>query len=277
MKKPLFNRIAIVGVGLIGGSLGITIKKKRLARSVIGVVRKKRTIRKAFQLKALDAATLSLREGVRGADLVILCAPVQEIIRHIRSIAPCVGPGTLVIDVGSSKQEVLKAAARYLKRGAFVGCHPMAGSEKCGIENAKGGLFAGSVCFMTSHHPKIKAFWSALGAKPVHLNAGPHDRWAAKVSHLPHLLSFALLQNLERPVDRKFELNPSFRELARLAGSHPKVWTDILLTNRAALIGALRSFRKDLGRLEKGLRSGNIPSLMRSIVRANSNAAKVTS
>lgn len=276
MKKPLFNKITIVGIGLIGGSLGLAVKKRGLARKVVGVVRRTGTIREALRRKAVDEATLDLARGVKGADLVILCASVSSILKHLRAIAPFLKREALVIDVGSSKGEILKAAKKHLRKNLFIGCHPMAGSEKCGIENAKADLFKGEVCFLTCKNRAVEAFWKALGARPLHLGAERHDHWAAKVSHLPHLLSFALLQRLERPVDKQFDLNPSFKEFARLAKSSPEIWSDILSTNRTALLSALRVFRSDLDAFERFLRLGNSTALNRSIVKANSNASKVS-
>lgn len=261
-------------MGLIGGSLGMAIKTKKMAKWVVGVARKKSTIEKAFKLKALDVATLDLKEGVKGADLVILCAPAREIIRHLQIIAPWVGKNTIVMDVGSSKEEILRAAKKYLK-SPFVGCHPMAGSEKCGIDHAAAGLFSGSVCFMTSKNPKVEALWKALGSTPVHLNAKRHDDWVAQVSHLPHVLSFALLQTLNQPIDQKFDLNPSFKDLTRLAKSHPNVWTDILLTNHSAVLSALRHYKKNLDLFDRAIRSSRPTDLSHLISKANSNARKV--
>lgn len=252
----------------------MAIKKKKAAKWVVGVARKKSTIGKAFKMKALDVATLDLKEGVKGADLVILCAPAREIIRHLQIIAPWVGKNTIVMDVGSSKEEILRAAKKYLK-SPFVGCHPMAGSEKCGIDHAAAGLFSGSACFMTSKNPKVEALWRALGSKPVQLNAKRHDDWVAQVSHLPHVLSFALLQTLNQPIDQKFDLNPSFKDLARLAKSHPNVWTDILLTNRSAVLSALRRYKNDLSLFENLIRSNQASGLSKLITKANLNAGKV--
>ena len=276
MKKPLFNKICIVGVGLIGGSLGLAIKKRKLARWVVGVTRRKETIQKAFGMGALDIATLDLKEGVKDADLVILCAPISDIKAHLKKIGPYLKRGALVTDVGSSKVEILAAAKKHLKKNDFVGSHPMAGSEKCGIESARASLFEGAVCFISAPHQKIETFWKALGSKPVRLDAGKHDAWAAQASHLPHALSFALLQRIELPTSKKFELNPSFKDLARLAKSHPRIWTDIFLTNREALLKAISSYKIKLSLLERAIRSGSRPAVMRFILMANANAKKVS-
>src|SRR5689334_2988648 len=129
MSKPLYNRISIIGIGLIGGSLGLAIKKRKLAKFVVGVARRKQSAIDAVATKAVDMATLDLKEGVSGADLVILAGPIPTIISQIKTVPKYISKNTLVIDVGSSKADINKAASRSLKKN-FVGCHPMAGSEK---------------------------------------------------------------------------------------------------------------------------------------------------
>ena len=269
MKKSFFNKICIVGVGLIGGSLGMAIKKRKLAKLVVGVVRRDRTAKEAMRKKALDVATFRLKEGVRNADLVILCAPVSTIIRHLKEIAPVLKKNTLVIDVGSSKSEINKAAKKFLKRNAFVGCHPMAGSEKTSVENADSSLFEKSVCFITKSHPKVRQFWRALGATPITLSAEKHDEWAARSSHLPHLLSFTLFQN----INSKYLRNPSLKDLARLSQSDVEIWTDIFLSNRRFVLEAMSRFKKDLAVFERALRSSQKRSLQKFINHANKRAS----
>lgn len=275
MKKPLFNRVTIVGVGLIGGSLGLAIKKRRLAKLVVGVVHHKKTVTEAFQRGALDIAALDLKKGVKGADLVILCGPVSVILDQLKILSRFLDKKTIVVDVGSSKETINRAAKKHLTRNVFVGCHPMAGSEKCGIRHASADLFKSAVCFLTSRHNKVGQFWRALGATPVFLEERRHDRWVAGVSHLPHILAFALFQKLNWPDGKKFDLNPSFKDIARLAKSHPKVWTDILSTNRTAALNALHDFEKNLHVLKRFLRSGERAALNRLIANANKNADKI--
>jgi prephenate dehydrogenase len=190
MTKRLFDRVAIVGVGLIGGSIGLAVKKQKLARFVVGVVRRKSSAQEALAFRCVDMATLDLAEGIADADLVILCSPVSVIADQLKRIAPYLKRGAVVIDVGSSKKMIDDAARGILKKAAFVGCHPMAGSEKTGAAYADAGLFDGAACFMTAAHPAVESFWKALGAKPVFIKTADHDRWVAAASHLPHALSF---------------------------------------------------------------------------------------
>jgi prephenate dehydrogenase len=275
MNRHLFDNITIVGVGLIGGSIGAAVKKRRLARLVTGVVRRKRTVSDAFRMKALDVATFDLKEGVRGADLVILCSPVSVIRAQLGNIAPHLKKGAVVIDVGSSKKEIESAARMSLRKNVFVGCHPMAGSEKTGVEHACPDLFERSVCFVTKAHPAVDRFWKALGASTVLLTAEKHDEWAASASHLPHAISFSLFQNLRTPPAKGIPLNPSLRSLARLAKSHPDLWADIFVSNRRHLSTAVRSVQKNLSLFEKALRRGDSAALRRFIRAANRNSVRL--
>ncbi|MBI4432484.1 MAG: prephenate dehydrogenase [Candidatus Omnitrophica bacterium] len=266
-KAPLFQQITIVGVGLIGGSLGLAIKKGGLAKVVVGVVRRRQTIDKAFQKKAVDVVTRDLREGVKSADLVILCAPVSVIARQIKAIGAYLKKGALVMDVGSSKSEINKTAGRYLKRFSFVGCHPIAGSEKGGVENARVDLFKGSACFLTERNAMLERFWRALGSRVVIADPKRHDRWAAQSSHLPHLISFALFQDFPR--QKPLVVNPSIEDFARLAKSNPELWADILLSNRRYILPALVSFQGNLSRFQTALKKGNRSQILALIRQAH--------
>lgn len=270
MKKPLFNSIAIIGVGLIGGSLGLAIKKKKLAKFVIGVTRRKETIYAAFEKKAIDVATLNAADGVSNTDLVILCAPVSTIVSQIKEIAPYLKKGAVVMDVGSSKLVIETQAKRFLKKNKFVGCHPMAGSECRGVEHAGADLFEKSVCFVTQKDPHVFQFWKAVGATPVFMPAQAHDAWAAKASHLPHLLAFSLFQDFKVPV-AGLPLNPSLQGLGRIAKSDPGLWADILLSNDKNVVAAIRAIQKNLFFFQKALRSKNRAALIRLIRNANKN------
>ena len=272
MSKPLFNTVSIVGVGLIGGSLGLTIKKGKLARLVIGVARRKGTLQKAFHKKAIDLGMLDAAEGVKNADLVILCTPVSTIAVHLQKIAPHLKKGAVVIDVGSSKTLIQKEAKKYLRKNLFVGCHPMAGSEKTGIENATADLFKNSVCFLTARDSRVENFWKQLGARPVFIDAAKHDLLVAGTSHLPHAIAFSLFQT-EKKFPQNLPLNPSIRELARLAQSDPELWADIFISNREALLEAIFDFeKKGIHPLKNFLRLGRKADLSRFISLSNKNA-----
>jgi prephenate dehydrogenase len=273
MKKPLFNKVCIVGVGLIGGSLGMAIKKRHLAQWVVGVARKKATLKEAFRKKAIDIGTLDLAKGVEGADLVILCMPVTQIIHQMKVLPKFLKRDALVIDVGSSKVLIEQAARRFLKGNAFVGCHPMAGSSRRGINSAdaQASLFEQAQCFVALPHAKIIRFWKSLGATPIVLPAHKHDEWVAGVSYMTHLTAFALLGNEAMSKLVRFginPLNPSFRDVSRLSKSDPVLWADIFDSNKYTLTH-IKAFKRYLVLLEKALASKNRRALVSLIAHAN--------
>ena len=282
--KPLFNKICIVGVGLIGGSLGLAIKKRGLAKFVVGVTRRKETAKHAAQYKVVDMATMNLSEGVSGADLVILCGPVSVILDQIKILPKFLNKKTIVMDVGSSKVQIEKTAKKYFRVGAhgraplpvFVGCHPMAGSANRGLEYADADLFQGAQCFLASKNNKVEPLWKALGANPVQLSAKQHDEWVSVFSYLPHALAFSLFQN---QVMKNFSasqlraLNPSVRELARLAKSDAALWSDIFISNES-LLAALLSLEKGIHVMKQSLRAKNKGSLEKFIRLSNKNSQK---
>ncbi len=277
-NRPLFEKVTIVGVGLIGGSIGLAIRKRKLAKLVMGVVRQRSTVAKAFRRNALHGATMSLEEGVKGADLVILCAPVSTIIQQIKQLKKFLSPETLVIDVASSKVLVDLAAKKYLKGVRFTGCHPMAGGAKSGIMHSDPDLFEKALCFMTHREPAIDHFWRALGCRTHVLTPEKHDEWVARVSHLPHVLAFALFQSggAQRLTRLGMEAtNPSIRDLARLSKSDPILWADILQSNKAEILRALTEHEASLRTLRKALNSRDGRLLEKFIGSANSNSHKL--
>mgnify|MGYP001615944478 CR=1 FL=1 len=268
----MFDRVAIVGVGLIGGSIGLAIKRRGLARLVMGVVRRRSTLAKALRHRALHAATMSLKEGVRGADLVILSAPVSTILQQIKTLKPFLSPNAVVIDVASSKTLIDLAARKYLKGVRFTGCHPMAGSAKTGILNADADLFEDAVCFMTNTDAKVKTFWNTLGSRVQYLTPEEHDDWAARVSHLPHILAFALFQSGGAQKLTNLGItasNPSIQDLARLSKSDPKLWADILVTNQKEILRALVDHERGIAVLKRALSIRNFGVIEKFIKRSN--------
>ena len=276
--KPLFDKVAIVGVGLIGGSLGLAIKKRKLAKLVMGVVRRRQTVAQAFQKRALHGATMNLKEGVRDADLVILCAPVSTIVQQLKILRPMLGPNTRVIDVASSKLLVDVAAKKYLKHVRFVGCHPMAGSAKSGLEHASADLFEGASCFMTRADVVVEKFWRSLGAHTHILTPQSHDEWVARVSHLPHILAFALFQSGGAKKLARLGIeasNPSIQDLARLSKSDPKLWADILISNKNEIMRVLHEHELSIRHLKKALNSRNTHAIEKFILQANASSQRL--
>ena len=292
MKKPLFNKVCIIGVGLIGGSLGLAIKRKKLAKEVVGIPhRMNPTGQEALRIKAIDSVAATFKDGAKDADLVILAMPILTNVIWMKTHSQLLNEKAIVIDVGSTKKNIQDAAEKHLSQAVFVGCHPMAGSEKKGIENAKWNLFVNANCFITTPHKKIEQLWRSVGARPIVLTPEEHDKWVALVSHLPHLLAFILLKMVGGTVNNAFlnsigYLNPSFRSLARIAKSNPRLWADILVSNRKEVSQAILELVKNLQEIQAIL---TLPStsdkadfsqeahdkLQKIILIANHNASKL--
>lgn len=266
-------RVAIVGLGLIGGSLGLALRRRRLAR-VIGVSRRPATLRQAKRLGAIDAGTALLREAVADADVVVLAAPVDAIETLGRHAARFMRPGSVLTDVGSSKARIVQALGRAMPRGvAFVGAHPLAGSERRGIEAARADLFTGSICVVTptGRTPRrardvVTRLWKPLVRRVVTMDPARHDRLLAAVSHLPHLLAFSLVRATSREA---LAIAPrSFLDATRVAQSDPDLWDDILLSNRAAIATAMGRFEREWRTLRRAITSRDQRRLVRLLAEA---------
>jgi len=260
-----FNRIAIIGVGLIGGSIGLAVKKRHIAKEVVGVFRRSSTMRKALRKKAIDRATMSIAEGVKGADIIIIASPVYSIPALVREAMRYAKPGAIITDVGSTKSWVMKEVAGIKKARTsvyFVGSHPMAGSEHAGVEFARSDLLEGSPCIVIKSVDtagkaliKITGFWKSLGAKVSVMTSKEHDRAIALVSHLPHIVAFSLAASVPQNI-LKYAAE-GFKDTTRVASSDPKLWADIFLSNRAQVLQSARAFEASYKDLIKALSSGN--------------------
>jgi len=247
---PLFKKVAIVGVGLIGGSLGLAIKKKKLARSVLGVARHKETIHKARKLGAIDHGGTSL-SFIQDADLIILATPISHILKELPQVVKFAKKNALLMDVASTKNEILKTAKKYAKNKVhFIGCHPLAGSEKRGIDNANVNLFKGALCILTplvqrkAEIFKIQRLWHSLGARTCILSSERHDRILAYTSHLPHALAFCLMHIL--PINYFVFSATGLKDTTRIAASDFLVWKDIFLSNKKEVISAVKNYQRRL-------------------------------
>lgn len=255
--EPAFQRVAIVGVGLIGGSLGMALRKRGLARTVIGVGRDAARLEIARERGAIDTGAADFAEGVEGADLIVLATPISRILADLARLGPLLAPGALVTDVGSTKARIARAGDAGLPPGAFVAGHPMAGSERSGVEAADPYLFEGAVWALTPTDRtdtaalgRVRALAEAVGARVLTLDPELHDRAVAITSHLPHVLAYALAAQAEEAAGENahlYELTAgSFASATRVAHSPPEMWRDIAVTNREALAGAIRDFRARL-------------------------------
>lgn len=267
----LFSRITIIGVGLIGGSIGLAIKKRRLAVEVTGVFRRRSTLKKALKLRAVDRAVMSIEDGVSHADLIILAAPVCSIPRLAAEAIKYAKEGAIITDVGSAKAWIVNSVEKML--GAytgvsFVGSHPMGGSEHAGVEFAKDSLLEDTPCIVTRTARtdggalnKIVRFWKLIGAKVTVASPGRHDKSVALISHLPHLVAFSLAGAV--PQEEISFAAEGFKDTTRVASSDPNLWADIFLTNRREIISAAKKFEGYYRKIKKVLSRGDYAGTVR--------------
>jgi len=260
-----FGTVAIVGVGLIGGSLGMALKQRRLAHQIVGVGRSRERLDKAVGLGAVDAGMTELARGVAEADMIVLCTTVGHIVESLPDVLEAVKPGAVVTDVGSTKSAIARRAA-----GApfFVGGHPMAGSEQAGVEAATPLLFEEATWAITPTENTdpaalrtVERLAREVGATTLTLTPDAHDAMLAVTSHLPHVLASALMRQAAatqrvHPQTQRLTAG-SFADGTRVAASPPEIWRDVCLTNREALLAALRGFRTDLDALEEAVVAGD--------------------
>jgi prephenate dehydrogenase len=255
----LFDSLAIVGVGLIGGSVGLAAKARAAARRVVGVGRHPDTLGRARELGAIDEFTTDLAAGVRSADVVVFCSPVDLIARQAREAAVYAMPGALFTDAGSTKGTIVRALdGRLPDHVRFVGAHPLAGSEKQGVDYASAELFDGRVCVVTpiaSTDPRAvdraTLFWQALGCEVKRLTPEEHDLALATTSHLPHMIAALLAGRL--PTKWRAFAATGFRDTTRVAAGDPKLWTAIVRENAAALSLALEQFDEQFQELRRAV------------------------
>lgn len=256
-----FERVAILGVGLIGGSFALALKQAGACAHVVGAGRNRANLELARSRGILDSIAADAVAAAHGADLIVLAAPVAQFHKLFQSIASVLGPKTLVTDGGSTKRDVVAAARAGLgKRIAqFVPAHPIAGGEKSGAGEARAELFRGKRVLLTPLQEnsetavgRVRAAWEACGATVTSMSAEEHDSVLGTVSHFPHLLAYALAQDVAtRPnAARLFEIaGAGFRDFTRLASSNPEMWRDICLANRDSMLAELDHFEKKLKEL----------------------------
>lgn len=254
----MFNKVVVCGVGLIGGSFGLALKAAGVVGQVVGLGRTRASLEQAQQLGVIDGIAKDWSEALDGADLVLLSMPVGQMPAVMAALAPHLGPNTIVTDGGSTKQDVAAAARAVLgnKIAQFVPGHPIAGAEKSGVAAASKDLYRERRVVLTplaenaaAAVARVRSAWETCGAKVSELTPASHDRIFAAVSHLPHLLAYALVNEFsEREnTEQLFGFAAGgFRDFTRIAGSHPEMWRDICLANRSALIGELDAYMAEL-------------------------------
>lgn len=280
---PPFERLAVLGLGLLGGSVAAAAKERGLAREVIGAARRPAPLERALAAGLVDGVA-SPAEAVIGADFVVLGTPVGSMPAVLSDVRGGLEPGALVTDVGSVKGAVLDALPGLLPQGVdFVGSHPMAGSHLRGPDHARGDLFEGATCVVTprpgqDERPvdRIVRFWEALGARVERRTAEIHDEEVAWVSHLPHLVAFAFADALGEAPDQVGALaGGGFRDFTRIAQSDAEMWGEILRLNGKALSGPLEHFSASLAKLARALEEGDATSLERILTQARERLAEV--
>ncbi len=285
MSKPAFRKLAIVGLGLLGGSVAAAARSRGLVREVVGAARRPGPLRWALEAGLVDSVATPA-EAVVGADLVVLGTPVGSMARVVSDIAGALAPGCIVTDVGSVKASVVEILPGLLPEGVeFVGSHPMAGSHLRGPENARADLFVGASCVVTPRSgqdplavAKIEDFWRALGARVTRRTPCAHDEEVAWVSHLPHLVAFAFADALRSAPTRVGELaGAGFRDFTRIAQGDAELWGEILSLNGKALSGPLNHFSASLARLARVLEEGDSESLERLLHTARQRLSEVAS
>jgi prephenate dehydrogenase len=263
----VIQRLAVVGVGLLGGSLALAARAHGLAREIVGVGRDRGRLEAPLRAGAVDRVTTSIAEGVRDADVIVLAATVLANERLLGEVWGAMTPGALVTDVGSTKRGIVSVAERLAaaQPRAFVGSHPMAGSEQSGFGVARADLFRGATVIITPTDASdpaavkgVTALWETLGARVSALDPDTHDRVVAAISHLPHVAAWALVDAVGRfePGALAFAAR-GFKDTTRIAASDPAMWTDILLGNRDAIVASLAAFRRALDDLEGLVTAGD--------------------
>ncbi|MCE5314144.1 MAG: prephenate dehydrogenase [Armatimonadota bacterium] len=271
----IFDTIAIVGVGLIGGSLGMAVKKRRLARRVVGIGRTEQKLMRAKILGAIDHYSMDIEKGAEDADLVVVCTPVSLIAPTLQRMAASFKAGAIVTDVGSTKSEVVRQAESVLPEGVhFVGGHPMAGSEQAGVEAAFADLFLGATYVFTpggntdfNALGRLTELADAIGSNVEIMTPDDHDRATAIISHLPHVMSAALLgiaEQAQHESGKVFALAAgSFRDLTRISDSSPELWRDIVFTNKSALLQAIGMLQGSMADFKLALIENDEEAVMR--------------
>jgi prephenate dehydrogenase len=277
----MFEQLGLIGCGLMGGSFALALKRARLVKRVVGYSKSPSTTERAKQLGVIDVAAPSALLAVSGADLVLIAVPVGASEQTFKAIRHGITEQMLVMDVGSTKGDVIEAARRGLQDqiGAFVPAHPIAGKEVAGVEHADAGLYAGRQVVLTpikstlrSNVQRATQAWAGIGAKVVTMTHEAHDSAFAAVSHLPHLLAFAFIKAIAaQPEGGRFlELaGPGFRDFTRIAASDPAMWRDVLLANREQVLLQSQAFREALTQFEAMVASGNAQALEDSIAAAS--------
>jgi len=287
----MFEQLGLIGCGLMDGSFALALKRAKLVKRIVGYSKSPSTTERARLMGVIDVEAPSALLAVSGADIVLIAVPVASTETTFKSIKHLVTPTMLIMDVGSTKRDVVDAGRRALREqiGCFVPAHPIAGKELAGVENADVDLYVGKQVVLTpidrTNRVQLQQavdVWAALGCRVVKMTPETHDAAFAAVSHLPHLIAFALMNAISgQPLGKDFLslAGPGFRDFTRIAAADPVMWRDIMVSNREELLEQSRIFQRNLQALEVMISSGNGDALLEqfenaSLTRANWSMAK---
>ncbi|HOK09935.1 MAG TPA: prephenate dehydrogenase [Candidatus Hydrogenedens sp.] len=264
------GKTVIIGVGLLGASLGMAIRKKKLADLVIGIGRNQSTLETALQKEAIDTYSMDLSSTIKTADFIIICTPVQSAIDYLKKMANYVSSDVTITDVCSTKKEICGTAQTlWQKDSPFIGSHPLAGSEKYGPEFARHDFYENTICLIekgeaTRNKSKnlVHQFWKTLGTKIIEIDAEEHDYFMAYTSHLPHVIASALAQVVEQSGAQRHFIGGGFRDTTRIAGSRPEIWNDIIITNKTNMITAIKSIEEKIKSFIDALEKDDIEKIL---------------
>ena len=283
----LFRKMTVVGVGLLGASLAKACKERGLVEEIVGHGRNRENLEKAKSLKIIDHYCADLSEAVNDADLIVLCTPVSTIVPLIKNMISEIRPGTLITDVGSVKDPVGSEADKLIPDGNFVGSHPIAGGENSGLEASTADLYQDAKCIVTPTEAtnktaleKINALWQAVGMNVIRLSAEEHDFIFGAVSHLPHIVAYALMNTLgalRTKDDREVTAfsGAGLKDITRIASSDPVMWRDICLSNRKHSLDLIDLFQIKLDEIRSIIEKGDGQTLKNEFIAANNYRLKV--
>lgn len=281
----MFEQLGLIGCGLMGGSFALAIKRAGLVKRVVGYSKSPSTTERARQMGVIDVEAPSALLAVSGADIVLIAVPVASTEATFKSIKHLVTPSMLIMDVGSTKRDVVDAARRALREqiGCFVPAHPITGKEVSGVDNADVDLYAGRQVVLTpiertnsTQLQQAVDVWSALGCRVVKMAPETHDAAFAAISHLPHLIAFALMNAISgQPLGKDFLslAGPGFRDFTRIAAADPVMWRDIMVSNQEELLSQCKIFQRNLQALEVMIASGNGEALREQFEQASQTRA----
>jgi prephenate dehydrogenase len=274
----MFDKVAIIGPGLIGGSMGMALRRRKLAGHVVGIGRRRVSLDAATKVGAIDSSTLDMSQGLSGADLVVLATPIGTFDRLAGPVAAALSPGAVLTEVASSKVQVIRTLQEALEPRSdvqLVPTHPMAGSEQSGPLAADEALFEGSVCIVTplpeeigDAHRRVRELWQALGATVVDMTPSEHDRLVARISHVPHLAASALMHTVDE--ETMHYCGGGLRDTTRIAASSPDLWMDIYRSNRQEIRAAMREYIDTLQEMIRALNEDDMDALRRQLGAAKS-------